>query len=334
MVGQILGGVLISANLAGSHWRAIFLINVPIGSAGILAAIRYLPADPARVSRRVDLAGVALLSASVLLVLIPLTLGRSAGWPAWTWICLASSLPVFTAFIAAQRRVSEGGGSPLVNVDAIARRPVFWRLMTMVLTSGGYFALLFTLAQYLQQGLGRSVLVSGLTLVPWVAAFGLAGQVVRRLPTHLVKSAPAAGCMLLAAAYATISAVLFVDQHSEALLIVLLAIGGFGLGIQFSSTIGHLTGSVPTDYAPDISSVTSTTSQIGGALGVAAFGTLYLSLNPSGATQSFAIVTAALAGITLLSTVAAYIATHGRTKPDESHAKAPDISGAIALERQ
>ncbi len=95
VVGQILGGVLISANLAGGHWRAIFLINVPIGAAALIAGIRYLPADAARVSRRIDLRGVLLLSTTVLLVLIPLTLGRSAGWPAWTWACLAASIPAF-----------------------------------------------------------------------------------------------------------------------------------------------------------------------------------------------------------------------------------------------
>ncbi|MDQ2761385.1 MAG: hypothetical protein M3Y17_13420 [Actinomycetota bacterium] len=60
--------------------------------------------------------------------------------------------------------------------------------------------LLLTLAQYLQRGLRRSPLVSGLTLVPWVAAFGLARRLVRRLPAHLIERAPAAGCMLLSIA--------------------------------------------------------------------------------------------------------------------------------------
>ncbi len=335
VVGQILGGVLISANLAGNHWRAIFLINVPIGAAAIMAGIRYLPADAARVSRRIDLPGVAMLSTAVLLVLIPLTLGRSAGWPAWTGICLAASIPAFAVFVAAQRRISDDGGSPLVNVNVITRRSVLWGLLTMVATSGSYFALLFTLAQYLQLGLGRSVLVSGLTLVPWVAAFGLAGQLVSRLPAGLAQSAPAAGCAVLAGAYTAISAALFTGHHSEALLIVLLAIGGFGLGIQFSSTIGHLTTSVAPAYASDISGVTSTTSQIGGALGVAAFGTLYLSLAPLGAgpaTHAFAIVTAALAALILPAVIAAYRATHGQRQLEEGRLASPVISARVAPE--
>src|SRR5271166_5840292 len=51
-----------------------------------------------------------------------------------------------------------------------------WALLTLLAATGTYYALLFTLAQYLQQGLGDSPLVSGLALVPWVAAFGLAGS--------------------------------------------------------------------------------------------------------------------------------------------------------------
>lgn len=313
VIGQILGGALIAANLAGTQWRAIFLINVPIGLAGIAAAVRYLPTDTERVSRHIDLPGVALLSVSLLLVVLPLSLGHAEGWPAWTWVSLIASLPAFAALIVLQRRIADRDGSPLVNVRILAARPVFWALATLLAATGTYYALLFTLAQYLQQGLGDSALVSGLTLVPWVAAFGIAGQIVRRLPARLISQAPAAGCLLLAGAYAAISLALFSDHHGEALLIVLLGLGGLGLGIQFSALIGHLTTAVPTDYAPDISGVSTTTLQVGGALGVAALGTLYLSLTPTGAgaaTHAFAVTTAAFAAIAILATAMAHHATH------------------------
>src|ERR1035437_1155823 len=182
VIGQIFGGALISANLADTQWRAIFLINVPIGIAGIAAAERYLPADAHRVSRRVDLPGVAMMSVSVLLVVLPLSLVRREGWPAWTWVCLAAILPAIVPFIPAQRHLADRDGAPLVNIHMLANRPILCGLATLLAATGTYYALLFTLAQYLQQGLGHSALVSGLTLVPWVAAFGVAGQIVRRLP--------------------------------------------------------------------------------------------------------------------------------------------------------
>ena len=198
VAGQILGGALISANIAGTAWRPIFLINAPIGAAAIAAGLRYLPVDEPRAGRRLDLAGVVTLSATLLFVVLPLVLGRSQGWPAWTWASLAASAPAFLAFLAVERRIIARHGSPLVNLHVLARPAVAWALLTLLSATGTYYALLFILAQYLQRGLADTPFVSGLTLVPWVAAFGIAGQVVRRRPPWMMPRAPAAGCLLLA----------------------------------------------------------------------------------------------------------------------------------------
>lgn len=315
VAGQILGGGLISLDLAGTDWRAIFLVNAPIGAAVVLAARRHLPADDGRATRRIDVRGVATLSAAIVLVVLPLVLGRAEGWPAWAWISLAVSAPALALFVAVERRVAARNGSPLMNVGVIARPTISWSLVALLTATGTYYALLFTLAQYLQQGLGRSPFLSGLTLVPWVAAFGAAGQLVRRVPERARPLVPSAGCALLAAAYVAISAALFGDRHGEALLLVVLAAGGLGLGIQFSALIAHLSNAVPPRYAPDISGVSTTLMQIGGTVGVAAFGTLYLGLAADGATHAFAIVTAAFAAAALLAAAAAYRSTaSGRPK--------------------
>jgi hypothetical protein len=252
---------------------------------------------------------LATLSATVLLLVLPLVLGTSQGWPVWTWASLAASVAAFAIFLAVERHIGGHGGSPLVNVHVVAAPAVAWALLTLLAATGTYYALLFTLAQYLQQGLGRSPLVSGLTLVPWVAAFGLAGQLVRRLPPHVTRVAPIAGCLLLSLAYAAISALLLAGQQGELWLIVLLGLGGLGLGIQFSALIAHLTNVVPAEYAPDISGVSTTTLQIGAAIGVAAFATMYLGLDARAggghATPAFAWTTAALAAVALLATMAA-----------------------------
>jgi Major Facilitator Superfamily len=312
VIGQILGGALVSANVAGSHWRAIFLINVPVAAATVVAGIRHLPVDERRRSRGIDLPGVATLTCTALLVVLPLILGRAMGWPTWTWPCLVASVPALALFVATQRRVSSRGGAPLVNVDVLARPAVGWALFALLTATGTYYGLLFTLAQYLQRGLGHSALVSGLTLVPWVAAFGLAGQIVRRLPPHRVALAPAAGCLVLTTAYAAISASLLTGHREEGLLVAVLALGGLGLGINFSAILAHLSSAVPAGYAPDISGVSSTIAATGGAVGVAAFGTLYLGLAHSGtgdATHSFALVSAGFAATALVAAAGARRAT-------------------------
>jgi hypothetical protein len=121
----------------------------------------------------------------------------------------------FALFLAAERRITARDGSPLVNVQVLARPAIGWALLTLAAATGTYYALLFILAQYLQQGLGDSPLVSGLVLVPWVAAFGLAGQLVRRLPPRMAPLTPGAGCLLLAAAYSAISIMLFTGTMSR-----------------------------------------------------------------------------------------------------------------------
>lgn len=258
---------------------------------------------------------MATLSAGVLLLVLPLAVGHVEGRPTWVWACLAASVPMFALFVGAQRREASVGGSPLLNIDVLARPAVSWTLLALFVTSGTYFALLFSLAQYLQQGLGHSALVSGLTLVPWVAAFGAAGQLAGRVPARLIPALPAAGCTVLVTAYVAISGSLFGGDHAQLLLLMLLGIGGFGLGIQFSSLIGHLTNSVPPGYAADISGVSSTSSQIGGALGVAGSATLYLShahTTTTQATHAFALTAAAFAIAAAFAAFASHRATRSR----------------------
>lgn len=330
VAGQILGGLLVSADLLGLRWRPVFLINVPVTLAVVLAGVRVLPRDDVtRCSRRLDIPGAATLSGAVLLIIVPLALGRQAGWPAWTWLCLAASLPVFAAFITIEQRRTSSGRPPLISLQVVRHPAIAWGLWPQALTTGTYYALLFALALYLQRGLGRSALVSGLTMLPWVAAFAVPGRVLGRLPTRTRPWLPLAGCVILAAAYASISASMLAGGCPETLLLVLLALGGLGLGTTFSTILVLLTTTATPRHAADISGVFTTSLQIAGAIGVAAFGTLYLSqvTRPGAppATHAFGIVTATFALVALIAGAAAYRATHhpaarpGSTGPAPGH---------------
>jgi predicted MFS family arabinose efflux permease len=313
VAGQILGGLLVSADLLGAQWRPIFLINVPIGLAVLLAGLRILPADRDLCdARRLDLGGVLTLSGGLLLILLPLTVGRQQQWPAWTWVCLAASLPLLAGFVLVERRVAARDSSPLLNLEILRRRAISWGLLAQDLAISTYYGLLFTLALYLQQGLGRSALFSGLTLVSWVAAFGVPGHLLGRVPARFRPLVAPTGCLILTIAYLAISAGLFAGYEPEALLIVLLGIGGFGLGTTFSAMLDHLTTVATPRYAPDISGVFTTSLQVAGAIGVAAFGVTYFSLSGSegSATHAFAIVTGAFA----VTTFAAALLASGATR--------------------
>ncbi len=321
--GQVLGGILVSADLAGTGWRPIFLVNVPVCLAVAVCARRVLPADGPRRRAQVDLPGVAALSVSVLLIVVPLTFGPAAGWPGWTWASLAASLPAFALFLASQRRAAATGRSPLVHIAVLARPAVAWGLAAMMASTGTYFALLFTVAQYVQVGLGRSALTSGLILIPWVTAFGAAGQIIRRLPARPAAMLPAAGFLLLGAAYAAIGAAQLGGALSEGMLAALFVTGGLGLGTVFTTLLAHLTSAVPAGHAPDINGVFTTTAQIGGSIGVAGFGSLYLATaSGGGGGRGFGVTALALAVTALLGTVPAWLAT--RAAAPVPATRAPD----------
>src|ERR1700722_5422116 len=93
--GQLIGGLLISANVAGLGWRLIFWVNVPVGIAALALARRLVPESRAAESGtgsagRLALRGAALLTAALVAILLPLLDGRQQGWPAWSWACLAA----------------------------------------------------------------------------------------------------------------------------------------------------------------------------------------------------------------------------------------------------
>lgn len=298
VTGQLAGGLLISMDIAGLGWRPIFLLNVPICIAVVVLAARYLPADDrSTMDARIDVRGIITLSAAVLLLVIPLTIGRNEGWPLWTWACFVASAPATLLFVLLQRRTAK----PLVNVVVFHRPSIMLGLVAMFISTGTYYALLFTIAQYFQQGLGRSAFTSGVALLPWVIAFGVAGQITQRVPKRFHRSLPAAGYSLLAAVYFGISA-----GHA---LPMLLALGGLGLGIGFAPMMAHVTNAVETRFAADMSGVSATLIQIGGAIAVAGFGSIYLSgsAHPHRAFATTAIVMGATAAA---AATAAYLSIH------------------------
>ncbi|WP_241999115.1 MULTISPECIES: MFS transporter [Kribbella] len=304
VAGQVLGGLLISADLFGTAWRPIFLINVPIGIGLTLVALRRLPADGVHDERQsIDLRGVVTLSAAVLLVIVPLLLGSERGWPAWAWICLALSVPMIVLFEQGERRAAAAGGRPLIARQVLRSSAVRAGLLAHGVTTAGYFALLFVLALYLQQGLGKGPAYSGFAMVVWVAAFGLAGPILPRLPERFGWM-PVIGCALLVVGYLAVLAYLVLGGRSGPLLFALLGIGGLGLGFSSNTLIGAITSAMPTQYASDLSGVVATNAQLSGALGVAVVGSVYAAL-VGGSTSPAGALSAVLAGFAGLALIGA-----------------------------
>jgi MFS family permease len=288
VVGQIAGGLLVSANLLGSGWRPVFLVNVPIGAALLLAGARALPEGrragltPSEgregAGRGLDLPGLLTLSPAVLALVVPLVVGQSQHWPAWGWACLGGSALLFAGFVAAERAIAARGGSPLVPGRVLRQPGValgIAGLLAVMTTFGGLF---FALALHLQGGLGDSALRAGLTFGPSAASFALVSLNWQRLPARLHGRLPLAGFAAMTAALLALAVILRDGGHGGVSLYLALAVLGAAMATAFSPLMTAVLMRIPVADAADATGVIVTVNQLGLVIGVATFGTLYLSL--------------------------------------------------------
>ncbi|NYI88349.1 RNA polymerase sigma factor (sigma-70 family) [Amycolatopsis endophytica] len=155
VVSQFLGGVLVSADLAGSGWRPIFLVNVPIGLLGLVLARRLLPE------------------------------GRALGWPVWCWVLLAAFPVAAPSFVVVERRLEARGVTPLLP-PSVVRIPSMRRgLGVAVPFFLGFGGFLLVSALTLQDGLHLGPLDSGLALTPMALAFLVMSLVSSSLVTRI-----------------------------------------------------------------------------------------------------------------------------------------------------
>src|SRR6266851_4788852 len=271
VVGQVVGGLLISANLFDSGWRPVFLVNVPIGVVLLVAGARALPHGKGEPGR-------ALLTPAVLAFVLPLVLGQPEHWPAWGWALMAASLPLAVAFAAAERRRAGVGGTPLIpgRVLRVPGVPVaIAALFTVMTIFSGFF---FILALHLQDGLGYSPLRAGLAFAPAAATFALVSLNWRRLPARSYSTLIVGGFVVFAAGMAGLAWVLRDGGTGGAGLYLLNALSGAGMAAAFSPLMTRVLLRVPVELAADATGVVVTVNQLGLLVGVATFGTLYLNL--------------------------------------------------------
>ncbi|GAA4560264.1 MFS transporter [Planotetraspora kaengkrachanensis] len=300
VVGQVLGGLLVTADLFGTSWRPVFLVNVPIGVVLLIVGGKLLPTGHVPREQGVDVPGLLTLSLAVSLLVVPLVLGHEQDWPLWGWISMAASVVVFCAFLLVERRARH----PLVPGHLLRTpgvSPAAAGIFLVMVTYGGY---LFTMALHLQGALGDSALHAGLLFIPAAAMFGLTSLNWKRLPARLHRPMIVSATVLTALGELGLAAVLSDGGHHEVLLEVLFAVIGTGLAGAFSPLMTVALSHVPQSEAPDASGLMAMMLQLGQVVGVAAFGTLFLSLTPSAhaisVTSVGLAITALAAGVVAL----------------------------------
>ncbi|MGP4007566.1 MFS transporter [Streptomyces sp. 4N124] len=302
VVGQLVGGLLVSADIAGTSWRPIFLVNVPIGLAVLLFSARLVPATRSPHPVGIDLPGTVLFAATLVALLVPLTEGHSLGRPWWSRLLFAVAVLLGTVTYWVEKRAELRGETPLLP-PSLLRLPSMSRGLLMVLAfSIGFGAFMFVFALTMQDGLHTDALHSGLAILPMAVLF-LAGSVLApRLITRFGRGAMSAGAVVQLAGLAWLVA-LFVTQWPYVGLWGLagpLALVGAGQSMLFAGLFRSVLADVPAHLGGIGSGVLITLQQSGLALGVATLGTLYVSLAPHSVPDAFADVEYVQMGIVAL----------------------------------
>ena len=276
VAGQIAGGLLVTANLFGSGWRAVFLVNVPIGVALLAAGARLLPHGTRDRGRSLDPAGLALLTPAAVALVLPLVLGQSEHCLVWGWTCLAGSALLFGLFVIVERRVAARGGSPLIPGRVLALPGVTLGVAALFVTMAVFGGFFFALALHLQGGLGDTPLRAGLIFAPSAAMFALVSLNWQRLPRQLHGTVIIVGFAAYAAGLLWMAALLHAGGTGGVALYLALGLTGAGMAAAFSPLMTAVLMRVPVADAADATGVVVTVNQLAIVIGVATFGTLYL----------------------------------------------------------
>ncbi|GAA3098900.1 MFS transporter [Nonomuraea salmonea] len=279
--GPVLAGWLVDADFFGTGWRMIFLINLPLGLAAVLAALRYLPEYRSAGATRLDLPGVGLVSVAAFLLVFPLIQGRELGWPAWTFVSMAASIAVFALFGRYEARRAASGRDPLVTPSLFRKRAFTGGLVAGLAFFSGMigFSLVFSL--YTQLGLGFSPLEAGLAALPQalggVVGFGIA---MSGLQEKLGRGLLQIGTVVMAAGAATLALTIHLAGTDVGTLQLApgLALAGIGMGLTMAPFFDIVLAGVEPHESGSASGTLTGVQQLGGAFGTALLGTLFFNM--------------------------------------------------------
>jgi EmrB/QacA subfamily drug resistance transporter len=293
-LGPLLGGLIIAAAGARDGWRWVFLVNLFIGVVIIPLAAWQLPRAEAHHRRGFDPAGLSLFTGGLLLLLIPLVEGESAGWPGWCWACFGGCAVAFGLLTAWELRVEQRGGDPLLKPALIRQTSFAAGAIFAIVYFAGFASVFFTLSILWQEGLGHSALITGLVIAPFSVGSLIAAARSDKLSGRLGRMVLVTGCVLviIGLGLATLVVHLTAPAVSGWYLAGPLFLAGLGNGMTIAPNQDFVLAAVPRQEAGTASGVLGTAQRIGTALGIAIigtvlFGTLHIQPGPAAVPAAF-----------------------------------------------
>lgn len=276
IAGQVLGGWIVHADVFGLAWRAIFLINVPLGLLAWPLA-RHIPESREASGPAMDWPGATLVGAGLALLLLALIEGPARQWPAWTLASGGASIVLLAQFVRMQRRVQVRGGVPLVDMSLLAQPRFAAGCLLVMLVFSTASAMFLCYALLVQTGFGLDALTAGLIFAPASVGFVAGSMAAPRLVARFGTRAIAVAALLYGGATAALMA--HVGAAGATLapwsLVPALVWLGAAQGAVNTPLVNLVLGLVEDRQAGMAAGVVSTLQQVGAALGVSAAGMLF-----------------------------------------------------------
>jgi len=268
-VGPLLGGVLTS----GLSWRAIFLVNLPIGVLTVVIALAKVAESKAPQARRPDWVGFVLFTAGLSALVYGLIESNQRSFSSSLVIgCLVGAALLLAVFVVVERRSSH----PMFDLSLFAKPTFSGGAIAAFGLSGSLFAMLLYLVLYLQNVLGYSPLQTGLRLLVLsggiLATSTLAGRLTSRVPVRMLIGP---GLLLVGVGLLLMRGLGASTSWTH--LIPGLIVAGVGTGLVNPPLASTAVGVVPPQQAGMASGINSTFRQVGIATGIALLGTLFAS---------------------------------------------------------
>jgi EmrB/QacA subfamily drug resistance transporter len=267
-VGLLLGGVLTDL----VSWPWIFIVNVPVGIAALLLALRFIPESRAELGHRsFDAAGAVTVTAGLVVLVFAIVKAQAYGWGSVRTLGLiGAGLALLAAFVAVERR----SAAPLVRLSIFRVRTLAVADSVMLLVASGMFGMFFFASLYVQEILGYSPLRAGLAFLPItggiVVGAGIAQQLIRRLG---VRNVAVTGIAIATAGLALLTQLPVHGSYVGNLLVGLLPMS-IGMGLTFVPITLLGTGGVSDGDAGLASGLFNTAQQVGGSFGLAILASL------------------------------------------------------------
>jgi EmrB/QacA subfamily drug resistance transporter len=274
-VGLIMGGALTQL----ASWEWIFIVNVPVGIATLLATLRFVPESRAALKHRTfDLAGAVTVTGGLVVLVYAIVKAQAFGWgSARTIGLIAGALALLAVFVVIERR----SVAPLIRLSIFRIRTLAVANTVLLLVASGLFGMFFFASLYVQQILGYSPLHAGLAFLPVTGGIavgaGIAQQLIRRAG---VRNVALLGVVLATAGMVALARVPVHGTYAGDLLPGLLPMS-IGMGLTFVPITLLATGGVAGNDAGLASGLFNTAQQVGGSLGLAILSTLAASKTTS-----------------------------------------------------